>query len=102
MTTISKYAILSSTLIHDGRGGKEEAKPGNLVDVLPADIVRYPADTDDRQAREENYLFMKRWLGKGPYIVSEIRLWSTGNIMLYLSTRHGSVGVHDYDVMRTK
>lgn len=96
---MSTPTYIDSTQINDGKGGLKEVRPGDRVEILPIEIPRYPSDTDGHRAREENFQFLKRWLGDGPYRIFRIGQWQFDSIMLYLGTDKGSPGVHAYDFM---
>jgi hypothetical protein len=77
---------VNGCLVDDGQGGKRMVKPGDTVGLSP------PPQTDgsnEAYYARENYEFLKRWLGEGPFEVSWIGEWPCRRRMLYLKLQDG-------------
>jgi len=78
---------------------KRLVRPGDEVKILPVNLRKQDEEHGDYFARQQ-YDFLHRWLGDGPFTISWIGQYPCGRVMLYLKGTKGSEpGAHAYDFM---
>ncbi|MCX6744541.1 MAG: hypothetical protein NTX82_03385 [Candidatus Parcubacteria bacterium] len=82
---MTMYAYLPETHLKDGKGGKRLVRPGDQVDLMPADLRKTGDETEDYFIPED-IASLHRWMGKGPYNITGIGQWPCGKIVLVLKT----------------
>jgi hypothetical protein len=85
---MTEPVYLSETNLNNGNGGKRLVRPGDKVNLLPANL-REKEDEDDDYFIPKNIAFLLDWLGKGPYEITGVGQWPCGKVVLYLKTSKG-------------
>lgn len=81
---------LFETEISDGRGGTRLVRPGDSVELLPANPDDEYQEVKGIYLTEANHRFLQNWLGEGAYIIASIGKWPCGRVMLYVKTSTSS------------
>ena len=88
---------LEEIVLSNREGIPTIVRKGQKVDLADIGSV---ADEEERFFAKKNKNFLLRYLGKGPYSVSEIGMWPCGKVMIYLKTETSpSSGVYASDLV---
>lgn len=88
---------IPETTLPDMDGNPTKVHKGDKVDLRDISSV---VDEEEKYFAEKNKDFHLRWLGKGPYEISNIGVWLCGRVMIYVKTKTSSgAGVYASDIV---
>lgn len=84
---------IPETTLPDREGNPTVVRKGDKVNLTDIGSI---VDEEEKYFANQNKDFLQRWLGDGPYEISNIGRWPCGRVMVYVKTKTNSSGAGVY------
>lgn len=88
---------IEETTLPDTEGNPTTVRKGDKVNLADVGSI---VDEEKKYFANRHADFLRRWLGDGPYAISNMGRWPCGRVMIYVKTKISSgSGVHASDLI---